>query len=1309
MAHVTIPDGLAEVIYPSFTGTGPLNFTFPYLRKADIKVRVGATLLPDNQWSVVPAATLDGGFEGGAITLVSPVTAQKISITRETEPGRVDDFAAGGARPTQINTALDLIHAVLRDHKTLAVQRGVRLGPGDNSGPINIPDPTARANTIIAFGGDGGYEPVSRVNVDIVAGIASNIQALSDVGVVNAIVDLSDVDVIAALLALDGIVDEIAAIGPVVGAISLLGAAPYPGYLATVAGAAGNIATVAGSIASVNTAATNIAAILAAPTQATNAATSATASATSATNSANSATASASSASAAAADRALTQAYADADVDVPVEGEGILTFNPNTAVNLSSNVITINAHGVREDEQVTYRHGGGTAMGGLTHDTEYWAVSVTTNTLALSATRGGDPVDITSVGAGTAHQLLPVRSAKHHAAYARLDAFDSYAAALVSLAAQGALTNLSLGDYANATAAVTAHPDATAFRSLYFNTADQLYHVLTSLMPAESIPLTVVLASQAEAETGTNNSRGMTPLRTQQSIHSRATLYRATRAALKAIPSAQRYADMHVHVTGATAFQDGWEGVFVWRTGDRSADVTADGTANVIAPDDASTGSSGAWYRVQTDFGRVFDVTHFGAVADGQQTSATANTNAFDAALAAAKAVGGGVIYWPAAPLEYYITNTRADNGDTYSQVACCIDGNNIHVRGAGIGATKIRLKDNGDCTMFRIGTRNRLGVVNSSLSDISLDGNRANQAAVQAETHHFSGVEIAADGAEFCVVRNVSCKQMQYYGGGVEYGSNGSRNCLVENFYSEDSGADGWDWKDNGSNGFGNIINGMWIKRFGLASAVLTSQAGLDLRTGVAASNIVVTDYGSAEGKTGIRFLRGLGNAILQTQSSSLDNFYCQPTTNSNTIGVRVVQASVFVSNGQSRGCGAGFQISQREVRMVNCWAWDCFDGFQITNGGGGGESDGSNGVYVGCGSRGHLDDGVFLSGSGVIGNEFHGCNFSGGAKGITVESTTSQTRFFGGRCTSNTTHNLSNATADNSARFYHLEGVSGPTLVAGNNLSDLTNAGTARTNLGLAIGTNVQAWDTQLDSLAALSYSGNGGKFIRVNAGATAFELATISGGGDALTSGTLAQFAATTSAQLAGVISDETGTGSLVFATSPQLTTPNLGTPSAGTLTNCTSLPVSTGISGLGTGVATFLATPSSANLAAAITNETGSGALVFGTSPTLTTPDINGGTIQSRVQISSETTGTLTSASANKTVACSGGITLPNSVFTAGDNILFDPGTSNRTFTRGSGVAMYVNGTDSASATLAANKMGTAYWRSASVVVLSGGFS
>ena len=57
---------------------------------------------------------------------------------------------------------------------------------------------------------------------------------------------------------------------------------------------------------------------------------------------------------------------------------------------------------------------------------------------------------------------------------------------------------------------------------------------------------------------------------------------------------------------------------------------------------------------------------------------------------------------------------------------------------------------------------------------------------------------------------------------------------------------------------------------------------------------------------------------------------------------------------------------------------------------------------------------------------------------------------------------------------------------------------------------------------------------------------------------TSNNLSVMAATTSAQLKGVLSDETGTGSVVFATSPTLVTPVLGTPASGVLTNCTGYP-------------------------------------------------------------------------------------------------------------------------------------------------------
>lgn len=68
-----------------------------------------------------------------------------------------------------------------------------------------------------------------------------------------------------------------------------------------------------------------------------------------------------------------------------------------------------------------------------------------------------------------------------------------------------------------------------------------------------------------------------------------------------------------------------------------------------------------------------------------------------------------------------------------------------------------------------------------------------------------------------------------------------------------------------------------------------------------------------------------------------------------------------------------------------------------------------------------------------------------------------------------------------------------------------------------------------------------------------------------------------------------STPTGTGNPVLQTSPTLTTPDLGTPSAATLTNATGLPISTGVSGLGTGTATALT--SAPNTAGGFVTQTG----------------------------------------------------------------------------------------------------------------------
>jgi len=164
-------------------------------------------------------------------------------------------------------------------------------------------------------------------------------------------------------------------------------------------------------------------------------------------------------------------------------------------------------------------------------------------------------------------------------------------------------------------------------------------------------------------------------------------------------------------------------------------------------------------------------------------------------------------------------------------------------------------------------------------------------------------------------------------------------------------------------------------------------------------------------------------------------------------------------------------------------------------------------------------------------------------------------------------------------------------------------------------------------------------------------------IASGGSGLTVGTSTITSGTNTRVLynnSGVLGEYTvsGSGNVAMTTSPTFTTPALGTPSSATLTNATGLPVSTGISGLGTGVATFLSTPSWTNFQSAIT---GTSPYLLTSGDTYTTTSGNGLALTS----STVTSGNLVSFTNTGTAAASNTKTVLN-VASSGAN-----GTSTQT--------------------------------------------
>jgi hypothetical protein len=219
--------------------------------------------------------------------------------------------------------------------------------------------------------------------------------------------------------------------------------------------------------------------------------------------------------------------------------------------------------------------------------------------------------------------------------------------------------------------------------------------------------------------------------------------------------------------------------------------------------------------------------------------------------------------------------------------------------------------------------------------------------------------------------------------------------------------------------------------------------------------------------------------------------------------------------------------------------------------------------------------------------------------------------------------------------------------------------------------------------------------------------------------------------------GTVTSVGGTGNVNGITLTGTVTSSGNITLGGTLSNVSlttqvtgTLPAGnggTGITSLGSGIATWLGTPSSTNLRSAVTDETGTGSLVFATSPTLVTPILGTPTSGALTNCTADGTNAVgyrnIPAIADKTTSYSlqtsdvgkvvgvgsgGSITIPDATFAAGDAVLIFNNTAGDVTITCTITTAYIAGADAdvASVTLSTRGVCNILFLSGTACVLTG---
>jgi hypothetical protein len=131
MARLTIPDEITSQTFTVTTSTSsfPISFSLPS-GKADLRVKVGDSVLSTSSFSFAGTLLEGGGYDGGTVTLNTAAANTTVIIERRTKIQRVTNFAPASAAPVQsVDSELNRLTAIAQD-----INRRLESGEGGGGG-----------------------------------------------------------------------------------------------------------------------------------------------------------------------------------------------------------------------------------------------------------------------------------------------------------------------------------------------------------------------------------------------------------------------------------------------------------------------------------------------------------------------------------------------------------------------------------------------------------------------------------------------------------------------------------------------------------------------------------------------------------------------------------------------------------------------------------------------------------------------------------------------------------------------------------------------------------------------------------------------------------------------------------------------------------------------------------------------------------------------------------------------------------------------------------------------------------------------